>query len=121
MATLSLSQKSVLFTVYNKARACGLDRPRVNRAMGLVQAGKVRKVNAATFAVEGDGCTYMVINGKCSCKDAQYRPAEKCKHLVATWIVQRMEQASQDATPAPAPIVNEQELEDEISKLWGAA
>lgn len=114
--------KSQLFSVYNRARASGLDRPRVNRALGLLQAGKVRRINATTFAVEGDGCTYTVINGRCTCKDAQYRSVA-CKHLVATWILRRMETSQAPAAaPIPSPArVTEQELEDAISLLYGVA
>lgn len=86
--------KSALFTVYNKARACGLDRARVNRAMGIVQAGKVTLYQDGVALVDGDkGKTYTVRGESCNCPDHTYRGIV-CKHIVARWLVIRMNQVN---------------------------
>lgn len=119
MATLSVTQKSQLFSVYNKARACGLDRPRVNRAMGIIQAGRAKLLADGSAAVENeDGTVYMVKGKSCTCPDHRFR-GETCKHIVASWLLVRM--AEQAPKPAPVAPVVEQTVDEAIALLWGVA
>lgn len=84
--------KAALFSVYNKARACGLDRARVNRALSIVQAGKVTILESGAALVTGDkGNVYTVRGESCTCPDHQRR-GERCKHIVARWLMIRMSQ-----------------------------
>ncbi|MGD9724771.1 MAG: SWIM zinc finger family protein [Pirellulales bacterium] len=60
--------KSILFRNYNAARALGLDRGRLNKALGLAQSKSAPKyITSADF---------------CSCADAKYRGVT-CKHQIA--------------------------------------
>jgi hypothetical protein len=87
------ARRSALFTVYNRARASGLDKSRVNRALGIVQAGRVQLLSDGSAAVTNeDGITYLVKGKSCTCADHQYRRAT-CKHIVAAWLLLRMGQA----------------------------
>lgn len=112
--------KSALFATFNRARAisAGLDRARVNRALGIVQAGRVKLLGDGSAAVTNeDGTVYMVKGKSCTCPDHTFRNVA-CKHVVASWLAIRLMQA---ATPAPAPTIIEQALEDEIALLYGVA
>ena len=61
--------KSALFTAYNAAKALGLERRRLNRALGLAQRRR--------------GCSdYVTTADQCSCPDAKYRGIV-CKHRIA--------------------------------------
>jgi hypothetical protein len=109
--------KSTLFTVFNKARAksAALDRGRVNRALGLIQSGKIKLLADGSAAGGCNGTTYLVTKHGCTCPDATFRGIW-CKHRVARGILVRMSEQ-----PAPAPVMDDAALEDEIAKLWGAA
>jgi hypothetical protein len=110
--------KSTLFTIFNKARArrAGLDRGRVNRALGLIQSGKIKLLADGSAAGGCNGTTYLVTSQGCTCPDATYRGIW-CKHRVARGILVRMNELQ----PAPAPAASDAVLEDEIALLWGAA
>jgi hypothetical protein len=110
--------KSTLFSVFNKARAkgAGLDRGRVNRALGLIQSGKIKLLADGSAAGGCNGTTYLVTKHGCTCPDATYRGIW-CKHRVARGILVRMSEQA----PKIAPVMSDAALEDEITKLWGAA
>lgn len=117
--------KSQLFTHYNKARAraTGYDRCRVNRALGLVQAGKVHMASDGTITAGANGEQYAVTPYTCTCPDFAYRNSRAsritaCKHMIARslylesspelGIIQRL-------NDAPEPLSFEQAVAD----LWG--
>lgn len=64
--------KSILFRNYNAARALGLDRGRLNKALGLAQTKAAPK--------------YITTLTDCTCPDRQYRGGW-CKHIVAANLV----------------------------------
>ncbi len=116
--------KSTLFTAYNKARVCGLDRKRVNRALGYIQAGRVALLENGTAIVSGSE-TYYVTKDGCDCPDHKYRGSD-CKHMVARWLLLKIEVLNgpeptpePPAPPAP-PMEQETTLEADIAELWGA-
>jgi uncharacterized Zn finger protein len=113
--------KSTLFSVFNKARAgsAGLDRGRVNRALGYVQAGRVALLDDGTAIVSGNAePVYYVSAAGCDCPDHLWRAA-RCKHQIARWLLIRLQEAQPApvAVPEPVPAVT---LEDDIALLWGA-
>lgn len=65
--------KTTLFRNYNAARGLGLDKKRLNKALGIAQ----RKEQAP----------YITTPEFCSCPDAKYRPWELCKHRIAAALV----------------------------------
>lgn len=68
-----MRNKTRIFRAYNAARALGLDKKRLNKALGLAQ----RKAPAP----------YFTTPEFCSCPDAKYRPGELCKHRIAAALV----------------------------------
>lgn len=58
---------------------------RMLAAAELVEADKVKlvEVNLATVDSRSSDKFYMVNNGRCSCKDAQFRNAKECAHALA--------------------------------------
>lgn len=64
-----MKDKARIFRNYNAARALGLDRGRLNKALGLAQ----RKAPAP----------YFTTPDACSCPDTKYRPGAICKHRIA--------------------------------------
>jgi hypothetical protein len=68
-----LDSKSRLFKNYNAARSLGLDRGRLNKALGIAQSKAAPRYGAtADF---------------CRCRDAKYRPWVICKHRIAAALV----------------------------------
>lgn len=68
--------RSCLFTAYNCARKLGVDRPRLNKALGLALHGS---------------WNYVTTLEQCSCPDWQYRGAynyQPCKHLIARALIE---------------------------------
>lgn len=117
MTTQSIPQldKSSMFHFYNKARAAGMDRKRLNKALGLIQAGKVKLLSGSRASAQGSGgATYIVTGRFCTCPDAQHRGA-LCKHRLALFILIRMQQAA-------APVASVAPTTDQdVTSLWGAA
>ncbi len=70
---LSRTQRSAIFTSYNRQRAAGeVERGRLNRALGLAQSNEERP--------------YTTSAESCTCPDWQYRVSVKrgqCKHQAA--------------------------------------
>lgn len=64
-----MKDKARIFRNYNAARALGLDRGRLNKALGLAQSKSAPK--------------YITSPDFCSCADAKYRPGAICKHRIA--------------------------------------
>lgn len=69
-----MNEKTRIFRNYNAARALGLDRKRLNKALGIAQ----RKGAARSYFTTADFC---------SCPDATYRPDGICKHRIAAALV----------------------------------
>lgn len=126
MATTTISplSKSQLFHWFNRARAAGagLDRTRVNRALSLIQSGKIRLLSDGSAAGGSGDTSYMVNATGCSCPDARFRGNGKnCKHWIAWAILTRAQQNAPQTTPAPAPTISQQEVDDAINLLYGVA
>jgi len=83
-----MPSKSHLFIAYNKVRVSPriLDRARANRALGIVQRAQWFELGdeQRTFAIQSseDMSVYYNVNGRCDCKDYQYRTLH-CKHRLA--------------------------------------
>jgi hypothetical protein len=87
---------------------------KVDKARDLVLGGLVTRNADGTFTVKSQserGKTY-VINGSCTCPDAEKAPEGRCKHLISTFLwrkarkaieAQLAEQESAEAK-APAPV-----------------
>ncbi len=125
MSTHSLTQpvnKSTLFTVFNRARAraAGLDRKRVNRALGYIQAGRVALLDDGTAIVSGNAePVYYVSAAGCDCPDHLWRAA-RCKHMISRWLMLRIAEVQPAPVAVPEPVPAADELEDTIALLWGA-
>lgn len=87
-----MPSKSHTFIAYNKCRVSPriLDRARANRALGIVQKGQYFELGdeERTLAIQSseDVNTYYNVNGRCDCKDFQYRTLW-CKHRLARAII----------------------------------
>jgi hypothetical protein len=76
MSRLTKAERSAMFTEYNKLRGRGnVERGRLNRALGLVQAGAERPYRTTLKA--------------CSCDDHRHNGGV-CKHMAALRIRQQM-------------------------------
>lgn len=117
--------RSMLFHFFNKARAraSGLDRLRVNRSLGYIQAGRARLLSSGDAAVQGaDNQTCIAGHAGCTCKDHTVRRTAWCKHRVCWGILTRMASSLPAQTAPPAPLrQNAAALHDDIDSLWGAA
>jgi len=96
---LSRTQRSAIFTSYNRQRAAGdVERGRLNRALGLAQSGEERP-----YATTLDHCT---------CPDWQYRISKQggqCKHQLALALELAGAEAEAQAAEAEAESVAEVE------------
>jgi hypothetical protein len=114
--------KSQLFTQFNRARArsAGLDRQRVNRALGYIQAGRATLLADGTAVIRGNGETYYVNAEGCECADHTFR-GKVCKHQIARWLMLRVAQATLSPTPLPTlePIPTDEELDSLIEEMFG--
>ena len=65
--------RSNLFTSYNAAKSIGIERGRLNRALGLAQTNKAPR-------------PYITTPVSCTCADFRYRHV-RCKHMISLALV----------------------------------
>ena len=96
------------------ARALAHDpaaRARIERAAILIGLGAVEKVDERTYRVAsqtGDGSTYTVVPGGCTCVDSQRHPGQRCKHA---WAVRITLAAQLQECRERFPELTDQEME----------
>jgi hypothetical protein len=111
----SLAQQLFTNTVISIAAQAQAALPeangRVERARDLVLGGLVSRKADGTFEVrsQSERGKIYVVNGACTCPDAEKAPEGRCKHLISTWLWRKARKAieAQLAEQQAAPVATQ--------------